>query len=570
MKNLKKLLSSKYSLGFTLLLLVTVYLLSALFHPRMDLTKEKRYTVSKATKELVRNLDSEVSVQIFLKGDFPAGFQKLANATEEFLQTLKEYGGRNIQYNFISPEDEMNGSGRTYADTLVSLGANPINLTVQVKAGQQNKLVFPVAIIKYKGSQSIVNLYAGGRRFISAAEMNSAEAMMEYQFAKAINNLVHPEKPLIAYSMGNGEPTGPETYDLQQTLRKDYQLFTVNLHTQKFIPDTFKVLMVVKPAVQFTEDEKLKIDQYIMRGGKVIFFMDNLYAEQDSLRFKPEITAYDRGLNLTDILFRYGVRINTDLVMDLQCDFMPFAVGGTAANPQFEFLKWNYYPVFDAANNHTINRNLGLIAGRFTNSVDTVKSEGVTKTILLATSGNSRTISTPAIISLNENRNAPEDVLFRRSKIPVGVLLEGRFTSLYRNRITSAQNDSLAAANMAYIPSGSTNNKMIIVADGDIVLNDVSRQEGPLPMGMNYFNKGSQYEYQLDNKDFLQNCIEYLINDAGIIETRNKDIALRLLDTLKVKEQKNLWQFINIGLPVLLILLFGWLYQWKRRKTYAS
>jgi gliding-associated putative ABC transporter substrate-binding component GldG len=324
-----------------------------------------------------------------------------------------------VHYRFISPQDEIEGeNGKKYEDTLISLGANAINLTVQVKAGEENKRIYPVALMKYKDRQALVSLYSGGKRMISPVEMNSAEALMEYQFAKTLDVLTSPEKPMAAYLIGNGEPVDYRTYDLQQTLQRDYKLFTFNINAQKTIPDAFKVLLIVKPTMQFNEEEKLKIDQYVMRGGKLLWFVDNLIAEQDSLHYKPETIAFDRNLNLTDQFFRYGARINTDLVMDLQCDFMPFAVGGDATNPQYEFLHWNYYPLFESSGNHTINKNTGLVAGRFVNSVDTIAVPGIKKTILLTSSSNSRIISTPALISINENKNVPEDVKFNKKNIP--------------------------------------------------------------------------------------------------------------------------------------------------------
>jgi gliding-associated putative ABC transporter substrate-binding component GldG len=375
--------------------------------------------------------------------------------------------------------------------------------------------------------------------------------------------------PAIVYATGNGELTDYRVIDLEQTLTKDYRFGPYDI-TRNQIPAEADVLMIVKPTLQFTEDQKLKIDQFVMRGGKVLLFIDNLIAEQDSLRFDKETIAFDRNLNLTDLLFKYGVRINTDLVMDLQCDFMPFVVGGTADKPQFEFLKWNYYPLFESKGNHSINKNTGLISGRFVNSLDTIAAEGINKTVLLSSSANSRTISTPAIISINENRNLPEDTKFNKKDIPVAILLEGKFTSLYRNRMAKSQLDTLTALGVPYRDKSETDGKMIVVADGDMVLNDMSPKDGPLPMGMNFYTMGSQYEYQFANKYFLLNSLEYLVNKPGIIETRNKDIVLRLLDSQKVKAQKSTWQIINIVLPVILIILLGWIYQEVRKRKYAE
>jgi len=584
MRNLfEKILASKFGWLLLLIVLLAINILSSIIHTRVDLTKEKRYTLTKASRNLLVALDDDVQIDVFLKGEFPAGFRKLAKSTEEFLQLLQDRNGSKIHYRFISPEERMPGTEVNYGDSLVNLGAVPINLTVQKKAGESSNIIFPVAVMHYKGKQSLVNLYPGVSGRISQEEINSAEALMEFQFAKGLDKITKTGKTGIAYSVGNGEPTNWRSYDLTQTLRKDYQFGMLNLQKERAIPKGVDVLMIVKPTMTFTEDEKFKIDQFVMRGGKLLCFIDNLFAEQDSLAFKPETIAFDRNLNLTDLFFRYGLRINTDLIMDLQCEMIPFVVGGTGENPQYEFLHWNYYPLFSPANNQTLSKNLGYVAGRFANSIDTIKVADVAKTPLLVSSPNSRIISTPALISLNENKNVPEDDKFKRNAIPVAMMLEGKFTSLYKNRATKAQVDSLAAMGGQFSPV-SADNKMIMVADGDIVLNDIipggdaNNQPIPLPMGWNKYTYG-EYQKQSDygklfipvaNREFLLNCMEYLVNDPAISQTRNKDIVLRLLDSKKVTEKKSIWQFINIGLPVLLVIIAGFIYQQVRKRKYAA
>ena len=584
MNRLQKIFSSKYWWIVLLVFLIGINFLASLAHSRFDLTKEKRYTLSKATKELLKNLDDDVQIDVFLKGNFPAGFQKLANSTVDFLQLLKDRNGSRINYRFISPKDEIPATNIKYGDSLVSLGVSPINLTVQIKEGQQQNYIFPAALIHYKGQQQLVNLYSGSNRFISQNEINEAEALLEYQFVSVLDKMVNNKKPSIAYSIGNGEPVDARPYDLVQTLKQDYDFGMVNLQTQQRVPDKADVLIIVKPSIQFSEEEKLKLDQFVMRGGHLLCFIDNLYAESDSLALKPETIAYDRNLNLTDLFFKYGARINTDLVMDLQCEAIPFVVGrSNNGQPQQEFLHWNYYPLFQSANNHAINRNLGLIGSRFVNSMDTINVPGITKTVLLSSSSSSRTISTPALISLNENRNAPEDAKFKKTNIPVAILLEGKFTSLYRNRISTTMMDTLAFYKTPFLTS-SENNKIIIVADGDMMLNEFVPSEGPgsppipLPMGWNRYayeayaqqTENGKFFIPVANRQFLQNCLEYFVANPAIIETRNKNIVLRLLDSKKVKEQKTKWQLINIALPVLLVILFGFIYQQIRKRKYAA
>ena len=579
MKAIGKIFASKFWLLPLLVVLFGINYLASIFHVRLDLTKEKRYTLSKATKDLLKNVDDDVQIDVFLKGEFPSGFRKLANSTNEFLQLLKDRNGSKIHYRFISPEDEMpiNTTRITYGDSLVGLGAVPINLTVQKKAGESSNIIFPVALMHYKGQQALVNLYPGASGRISQEEINSAEALMEYQFAKSLDKLMQAKKPAVAYATGNGQPVDSRPYDLMQTMQQDYEFRTFNLQTQPRIPDNVDLLLIVKPTQQFTEEEKLKIDQFVMRGGKLLCFIDDLIAEQDSLSFKPETIAYDRNLNLTDLFFKYGLRINPNLVMDLQCDMIPLVVGGTIDKPQFEFLHWNYFPLFAPSKNQLLNKNLGYVSGRFVNSIDTIQVAGIKKTVLLASSPNSRTISTPALISLNENKNAPEDNKFKQNAIPIAMLLQGKFTSLYKNRASQSQIDSMSSHGIKF--SGeSPDNKIIVVGDGDIVLNDIMPDIGPLPMG---WNKYTYREYQQQseygkyftpaaNREFLLNCVEYLVNNPAISETRDKDIVLRLLDSQKVKEQKTTWQFINIALPVLLVILFGWIYQQVRKRKYAT
>ncbi|HEY0041149.1 MAG TPA: gliding motility-associated ABC transporter substrate-binding protein GldG [Flavisolibacter sp.] len=548
--------------------LFVINFIAAKVHSRFDLTEEKRYSLTSTTQDMVRSLQSNVVIDVFLKGDYPSGFRKLSNTTQEFLSVLKETNPGRIQYRFISPDEDA-GNGKSWGDSLRSAGVEPINLTVQQAAGQENKYIFPYALVHANNQIDVVNLFPSSKRTISAAELNSAEAMMEYGFAKSLDKLNNAKPRVIAYATGNGEPVGQEIFDLQQIVANQYVMRPFDLTVFPYIPKEANVLLVVKPQTGFTEAQKLKIDQYVMNGGKVLLFVDNLHAEQDSLSFKSQLVAYDRNLNLGDLLFNYGARINADLVMDLQCDFLPFGVGGSSDKPQYEFLQWNYYPLFESRGNHLINKNLGLVSGRYVNSVDTVEAEDIRKTYLLQSSVNSRSISTPALISPNENRTKPDQSVFTKKNIPVAVLLEGKFTSLYNNRVTKAQQDSLAQSG-GFKSSATEDSKIIVVADGDIALNDVSAKEGPLPMGMNLFTMGTQYEYQFANREFVLNCLEYLTSNSNIIGTRNKEIVLRLLDTKKVEAEKGKWQLINIVLPIVLVVLFGFVYQRIRRYRFAS
>lgn len=567
-KIFSKIWGSRLWLLITLVLLFGINWAASVWHTRLDFTNEKRFTLSTASKDLLKKIKQPIKIDVFLKGNYPSGFKKLSSSTEDLLQEFKEIAGNNFQYDFISPEEKVPGTDVRYADTLSAMGLVPINLTSQVKEGQQQQFVYPVALLHYEDKSLPVVLYKGKTPLINFQELSSAEALLEYNIANAISKIIKTEKAGIGYCSGNGEPMDITVYDLAENyLNIDYKLSLFNINTQPFVPQDFKALIIVKPTQPFSEEAKLKLDQYVMNGGKVMMFIDRLNAEMDSLQIKNEVVAYDRGLQLNDQLFKYGARINPDLVMDLQCDYLPFDVNG---NGQFELLPWNYFPVLESKSNHPINKNLGFVSARFANSIDTVEAEGIKKTILLSTSANARKIASPALISGKENVSAPEDAKFKTPDIPVAVLLEGKFTSLYANRTTQAMRDSIAAYGGSFLPQCVGDNKMIIVADGDIVLNSVIKGNQPIAMGMNPYTFGTQREFPFANKDFLQNSLDYLLNENGLSEAKGKDYVVRLLDSKKVNDEKKFWQIINIVIPVLLVILFSVVFQWLRKRKYAK
>jgi ABC-2 type transport system permease protein len=470
-----------------LIILIGVNWLASLYHTRIDLTDQKRFTLAGATKKLLRKIDEPVTVEVFLKGNLNSGFRQLSTAANDLLREFKEVAGKNIKYSFIGPEEIMPGSEISYADSLVSMGLSPINVTSQLKEGQQQQFVYPFALLHYKGKVIPVELFKTESKGKPYEVLNNEEVMMEYRLAAGISKIMQAEKPQVGFLTGNGEPQDFRTYDLAQNfLARDYNLMIVDINKAHFIPEEFKVLIMVKPATGFTEEAKLQLDQYVMRGGKLIMFIDRLNAESDSLAIKNQVTAFDRNLGLTDLLFNYGAKINADLVMDLQCDYLPFDVNG---NGQYEFLRWNYYPVLGSENDHPINKGLGLVAGKFVNSLDTVEAEGIKKTVLLNSSADARTIGSPAVISPSENVDAPKNEKFNKQNIPVALLLEGRFSSMYNNRLSQAMRDSLDLYKVPFASQCIKPNKMIIVSDGDIVLNTVGK-DGPTANGRQSIHRG--------------------------------------------------------------------------------
>ncbi len=562
---MKRLLNTKLWWLFLLLFLVIITYIASLVHYRIDLTAEKRFTLSQPTKTLLRNLKDNVSITVFLEGELPAGFKKLANSTKDLLQDFKETGKSNIRFKFEKPGTGLPDSLQyVFQDSLARLGLHPMNIHAQVKEGEgsEQRLVYPGALITYKNRVMAVDLLQGQSAVNGINSLNNAEALLEYKFANAIQKITRDSMPVVGYLSGNGEPLSYNVYGfIENILKHDYVTRIFPIDSFASIPPVFDAMVIAKPTIPFSEAQKLKIDQYVMHGGKILWLVDNLYAEMDSLqRAQADFIAFDRNLNIEDLLFKYGVRINTDLLQDLNADKIPLVVGSMGGKPQMELLPWPYFPLLSNYSNHPIAKNLDYVVSQFPNTIDTVKAEGIKKTILLASSSNSRILSTPAKVSLQSIQTEDDLKTFDKANVPVAVLLEGKFNSLYTNRISQEQKDALAAAGSPFSGT-SPDNKMIVIADGDIALNAVNQKDGPLPVGVNMY---SQYQYA--NRDFLSNCLEYLTDRSGILEARGKDYTLRLLDKKKLEEQKTTWQLLNIALPVLFIVLFGIIFQLVRRR----
>jgi ABC-2 type transport system permease protein len=567
---MNKILASKLWWLILLIVLIGFNYLASVVHTRIDLTQEKRYTLSPATKKLIKGLHDKVSVTVFLSGDMPAGFKKLSNSTKEMLQEFKELGGSNIQFKFEKPGEGLSDTAKEKLHLhLDSLGLKPTNIKVKAKAGeaQEERLVYPGALVKYRDREVTVDLLQGQDMTGGIQSLNNAEALLEYKMARSIQKITADTVPAIGYLVTNENQLNYNVFDLvERTLRQEYRFGFVPIDSVPVIPTVFDALVIVKPITPFTEKQKLKIDQYVMQGGKVFWLIDKLYAEMDSLmRSHSDFVAYDRNLNIDDLLFKYGVRINGDLVQDLQCDKLPLVVGNYGNQPQMQLVPWPYFPTLSSYSGHPIAKNLDNVLSLFPNSIDTVKNN-IKKTVLLASSERSRIISTPAIVTLNSIKTEDEMKTFNQPFIPIAVLLEGRFSSLYTNRLSTGMLDTLAGLyKQPFRAATEKEGKMIVVSDADIVTNVVTAKEGPLPMGYNQFTN-----YQYANKDFFLNCIQYLTDSSGILETRAKDFTLRLLDPKKIEDDRTKWQLLSIGLPVMLVLLFGAVYQAVRKKKYQG
>ncbi len=567
---MKNLLNSKFGWIYLLVGLVILNLLASYMNVRYDMTSEKRYTLTMPVKKMLGRIHEQVNIDILLEGNLKSGLRKLRNSAETLLQEFNEYAEGNIHYRLIDPVAGIDDTSKAIVmDSLAKMGIQPMTQIAQSKKGdeQSQRIVIPAAIVKYKDRELPVDLLKGvqrSREGQSAEQLYvNAENLLEYKFASAIDKLITDTLPAIGYLIGNGEPLDFHEYSLIQYLRENFRFGIVKLDSVPFISSGINALIMVKPTLKFTDDEKRKLDQYVMHGGSLICMVDNLNAEMDSLHATRETVAFDRGLNLDDLLFHYGVRINQDLVEDMQCASINMVVGEQGGKPQFQLLPWPYYPLLDGSPYSLITKNLDPVLSKFANSIDTVKAADISKTFLLQSSPNARTVSTPALISLETVKTASDPKSFQQSRVPVGVILEGKFNSLYTNRISTLMEDSFAHLyNQPFLKSGIKDARIIVCADGDLVLNEMN-ENGPLPLG---FSKDINYTFA--NAEFLSNCLDYCVNPSGILQSRSKDYSLRLLDPEKTEDDKTFWQLVNIVSPLLVIVLCGLIFQYIRKRKY--
>jgi hypothetical protein len=551
-------------------ILVCINMLAARFHYGLDLTKEKRFTLSSATKRVLRGMDDVAVVNVYLKGKFPAGFQRLSDVTRERLQSFRDASDNKVIFRFMDPfEGKTEEEKGPIANQLAKQGVFPMNLqTKNEEEGYGEKLVFPYALVQYKGKQMPVHLLENHKGVDYLQNLSSSETLLEYKFANAINKLNQPARTSIAYIVGHGEALGFTTFDLLATLPSIYNVDTFDLASNIYIPNHYKAIIINRPTLPFDDKEKFKIDQYVMRGGHVLWAVDQLQTPMDSLNSSSQqFMTLDYGLELDDILFRYGVRINRDLIEDQQqCLPLAVSIPSQDSKPQMQLRPWMYYPFFIPTSNHPIVKNLNAIMGMFVNSIDTVANPEVNKTILLQSSKYSRAEPYPVRVSLSILNYPMQPAMFNSPYKTAAVLLEGKFKSAFQNRMAASflqiLKDSLKREFKAECD---TNTSMIVISDGDVMWNNFAPTQGPMEMG---YIRDIQTRFY--NKEFILNCLEYLTDNSGLIEARAKDEVIRKLDGKRITTEKVKWRVINIGLPIVLVLIFASVYIFFRKRRYEK
>ena len=577
-KNLKK--NQLVSFFVTLVIIVVINVIGSFVFTRFDLTSEKRYTLSDTTKETLRNLEDYVYFKVYLEGDFPAGFKKLRRETKEMLDEFRAYT-KYIDYEFINPSE---GSDRTEINdnyrVLYQAGLNPTDLTVQNADGSTKQMIiWPGALVSYRNDTEIaIDLLEEQLGQSSEAALNASMQNLEFRLVDAIKKVTRFQKPNIAFIEGHGELSEIEVYDITQALSKNYNVGRLEIAGRvdalmhRSEPDSkgevkafksFDAIVIAKPTLPFDEKDKFLIDQYIMHGGKVLWLVEPVYATMDSLTSQESTIGVDMDLNLDDMLFKYGVRLNRNLLLDMNCAALPIRTGQVAGQPQLEFYRWFYFPLVQAASNHPMVRNMNAIKLDFVSSMDATTSEGdIVKTPLLKTSDYTKISGTPVFISLAMLKQSPDKRMFPSRGQNVAYLLKGTFRSLYANRIPYEIEES---KEMKFLPE-SVPTAMIVVADGDVIKNQIDiKRKTPLPLGYDQYTTNTY-----GNKEFIENAISYLVDGEGLIDIRSREFKIRLLDPDKKVNQRLRWQLVNTLVPTGLVILLGIIMAWIRKKKYSS
>ena len=532
--------------------LIVINIIGNSFSRRFDLTKDKRYTLSKETNRIVQSIDQPLLIKVYLQGDFPAEFKRIQLETNQFLEELSSLN-KNIQFRFINPISN--------SKELIKKGLQPSRLTVQEDGKVSEAVIFPWATINYNGKVENVSLLNNSLAKTQEEQLQRSIENLEYEFANAMHKIISEKNKKIAILKGNGELDDVYLFSFLKKLGDYYGLAEFTLDSVKTNPQktifnlsNYDLAIIAKPTRPFSEDEKFSLDQYIINGGKTLWLIDNVSAEMDSLMINGEAMIFNRDLNLTDLLFNYGVRINYNVTKDLYSSTIRLASGNTGNQTQYQDFLWNYFPLIISSNNHPISTNLDPILLKFPSSMDTLKND-LSKTILLQSSPFAKVVGTPANISLNEIANKPNKDEFIDAHSIFGVLIEGKFKSAYASRIKPFDLETFQAKG--------SENKMIVISDGDVIANETFRGE-PLPL-----NKDKWTNQPYGNVDFLLNSVHYLLDDSGILKLRSKNLQIPFLDKEKAYRERVYWQLFNLVLPLIILTLFGFIYTYLRKRKYS-
>jgi gliding-associated putative ABC transporter substrate-binding component GldG len=550
-------------LGLLAVVLLALNFVGNYFFKRFDLTQDKRYTLSETTLNIIKNVTEPLYIDVFLEGNFPPEFKRLQNETRQLLEEFSAYNS-NIIFEFANPI-EKESERYQIMQQFYQNGLTPLNITVEDKGKQTQEVVFPWAVATYKEKDSKIGLLKNLMGASTEDKIISSVQHLEYAFADGLNKIVKEKQKKIAIIKGNGELEDKYIADFLRSVKESYFIapFTLDSVTNKPL-ETLKALekydlaIIAKPTEVFTEAEKQVLDQYIVNGGNSMWLIDAVKADMDSLYNETgSILAYPQDLNLTDQFFKYGIRLNSLLIKDELATPLILESGQEGSNAQKEQFLWKYAPFVYPASNHPIVKNIEGVKFEFTNPIEILKNKDIKKTVLLSSSEQSRPIGTPVEVSLKMVLDEVNETDYQgKGFIPVSVLLEGKFRSAYENRILPFQDSNFKSSNKS--------SKMIVISDGDIIKNQLDKNGTPIELGFDKFTQNL-----FGNKEFLMNCTNYLLDDIGLMNIRAKDVNLPLLDKEKVHNNYTQAQMITIGLPLVVLALFGIIFTYLRKRKYS-
>lgn len=546
----------------TIAVLVVLNFAGNFFFKRFDLTADSRYTLSETSLNIIKEVKEPLYVDVFLEGNFPGEFKKLQTETQQLLEEFKAYNS-NIIFQFVNPlenEDEREAVMQSFYER----GLTPLNVTLDEKGKQTQEVVFPWAVVTYGNKSTKVPLLKNMMGASTAEKVVSSVQHLEYAFANGFNTIVKTKEKKIAVIKGNGELHDVLIADFVKSVRENYYIGTFTLDSVSKSPQNslkalkkYDLAVIAKPTEAFSDEEKQVLDQFIINGGKTIWLVDQVTMEMDSLMQTGENLAFPRDLGLTDMFFKYGFRINPDLIKDIQATPIALATGQQGSAAQYTQYPWLYSPAVYSVSNHPVVSNLDALKFEFTNPIELLKND-IKKTTLLSSSKYSKVIGTPIEVNLNMVADQPDMNEYKgKMPLPVAVLLEGKFHSVYENRVLPFKEDS-------FTPIGK-DNKMIVISDGDVIKNQLDKNYQPLELG---FDKWTNNLYA--NKEFLMNCVNYLLDDNGLINIRSKEVDLPILDKEKVYDEYTFSQIITVGVPIIILAIFGIAFTFLRKRKYSK
>ena len=537
---------------FLIIGLIAINVINQSFYQRFDLTEDQRYTFSETTKTILSKIDKPLFITVYLEGDFPSEFKRLQVETLQYLEELSAKNS-NIIINFENPDEQR--------EDLIKRGMMPSQLTVEEDGKLSEAIIFPWAEINFGDQTKTISLLPTAIAASQEEQLQKAIENLEYSFSNAISSVTQKEQKTIAFLSGNGQLADIYLISFLSKVSKKYKLAKFTLDSvvknpQKTLQElnAFDLAIIAKPTQKFTSEEKFTLDQFIVNGGKTLWMIDNVQADQDSLMATGKMLAYPRDLDLTDLLFSYGIRINTTLIKDLYAAKIALATGKVGNQTQYQNLDWFYHPLVSGNPNNAITKNIAPVRLQFANQIDTLKNN-IKKTPLLMSSPLTQKIGTPTIIELQSIADEPLEQEYVSGNQLFAVLLEGNFKSAYKNRIKPFET--------SLFKENASNNKMIVISDGDIAKNQVLKGK-PTDLSR---DKWTNEEF--GNKDFLLNSVDYLLDDTGLIELRNKTLKISVLDKQKAYKERAFWQFLNVAFPLILLFTFGFIFNYLRKRKYS-